>query len=307
MIDHTWHPDHHYQTPPLDHAYLRSVVKMALAEDIGNGDITTSLTIPEDIDPLAAKKPFKGQFVAKENGVLAGREILRMVFDSDLIEFLQRVDINTTVSFMWDDGTGIEAGDLIAEVSGQPSTILRGERVALNFLQRLSGIATLTHKYVQLVSHTKAKITDTRKTTPGLRRLEKYAVTVGGGVNHRFNLSDGILIKDNHIAVAGGVTAAVTAAKANAPHLLRIECEVTNLDQLAEAIAAGADIVLLDNMPINMLKQAVEFVAGRVITEASGGVNEQNVAAIAETGVDLISVGALTHSAPALDISLEFR
>jgi len=205
------------------------------------------------------------------------------------------------------DGSPVEPGDKIANVSGSARAILAAERVALNFLQRMSGIATLTRKYVDLVSHTGAKIADTRKTTPGFRRLEKYAVTVGGGVNHRFNLSDGVLIKDNHIAAAGSITAAVTAAKKAAPHLLKIECEVSTLNQLDEAIAAGADVILLDNMPLDLLRQAVELGAGRVITEASGGVNESNVAAIAETGVDIISVGALTHSVRALDISLELE
>lgn len=169
----------------------------------------------------------------------------------------------------------------------------------------MSGIATITARYVSLVSHTNARIVDTRKTTPGLRRLEKYAVTVGGGYNHRFGLSDGILIKDNHIAVAGGVREAVTSAKNKAPHTLKIEVEVSNLDQLCEAIEAGADAVLLDNMPLEMMREAVNIAKGRVILEASGGVTEKTVAAIAETGVDLISVGALTHSAQALDISLE--
>ena len=283
--------------------YVEAIVRMALAEDIGNGDITTQLTIPEEA-PL--EDEFTAEIIARQEGIVAGMDFADIVFGASLFEPAGD-DSETCMLPKIGDGCSVEPGDCIAVVEGHPRTILTGERVALNFLQHMSGIATLTNRYAELVSHTKAKIIDTRKTTPGLRRLEKYAVTVGGGHNHRFNLSDGILIKDNHIAAAGGVTAAVTAAKKHAPHTLKIECEVTNLDELNEAIAAGADSVLLDNMPIDMLKQAVEFVAGRVITEASGGVNESNVAAIAETGVDLISVGALTHSAPALDISLEFK
>jgi nicotinate-nucleotide pyrophosphorylase (carboxylating) len=275
----------------LDSAYIDSLVRTALDEDIGSGDITTLLTVPEDAVSKAA-------FVAKQEGVVAGMDVARAAFralDSDVVFEVTR-----------NDGARVKTGDSIATVAGNARAILTAERVALNFLARMSGIGTLTAKYVKLVSHTKAKIIDTRKTTPGLRRLEKYAVTIGGGFSHRFNLSDGILIKDNHITAAGGVTAAVTSAKKGAPHTLKIECEVTTLNQLYEAIAAGADAVLLDNMPLTLLRQAVEVVAGRVITEASGGVNEQTVAAIAETGVDLISVGALTHSAPALDISLMF-
>ena len=274
----------------LDTIYLRGIVEAALEEDTGYGDITSAITISEDSESEAI-------VVAKQEGIVAGQ-----IVACDVFYYAGGVTYEDEVS----DGTRVCRGDRIGGISGGTRSVLAGERVALNFLQHMSGIATLTNKYVQLVSHTKAKIIDTRKTTPGLRRLEKYAVTVGGGFNHRFNLSDGILIKDNHIAAAGGVTAAVTAAKRGAPHLLKIECEVTNLDELSEAIAAGADAVLLDNMPLDMLKQAVELVAGRVITEASGGINEGNVGAVAETGVDLISVGALTHSAPALDISLQF-
>lgn len=273
----------------LDPAYLSAIVSTALEEDNGSGDITSLLTIPKDTQSRAV-------MLAKVPGVLAGIAVAKRALHTGWVR------VSTSLS----DGANVRPGDTILEVKGRTQEILYRERVALNFLQLMSGIATLTNKYMQLVSHTKAKIIDTRKTTPGLRRLEKYAVTVGGGFNHRFNLSDGILIKDNHIVAAGGVTAAVTAAKKNAPHLLKIECEVTNLEELNEAIKAGADAVLLDNMSIEMLKQSVEMVAGRVITEASGGVNEQTVAAIAETGVDLISVGALTHSAPALDISLQF-
>lgn len=275
----------------LDRTYVERVVQAALEEDLGSGDITTLLTVPTEVAAAA-------DIVAKSPGIVAGIGVARTAFTA----------LDAKTAFVVDkiDGSPVEPGDKIAKVSGSALAILAAERVALNFLQRMSGIATLTRRYVELVSHTRAKIADTRKTTPGVRRLEKYAVTVGGGVNHRFNLSDGILIKDNHIVAAGSIAAAVAAAKKAAPHLLKIECEVSTLNQLDEAIAAGADIVLLDNMPLDMVRQAVELCAGRVMVEASGGINESNVAAIAETGVDIISVGALTHSAPALDISLQF-
>lgn len=273
----------------LDDAYIGRLVEAAMDEDLGSGDITSVLTIPEDQESAAV-------VLAKASGILAGARVAQWTF-------MALCDYDQTAMA---DGMPLSPGEVILKLYGNTREILMAERVALNFLQHASGIATLTNKFVKLVSHTKAKIIDTRKTAPGLRRLEKYAVTVGGGFNHRFNLSDGILIKDNHIAAAGGVTAAVTAAKKGAPHLLKVECEVTNLDELNEAIAAGADAVLLDNMPLAMLKKAVKIAGGKVITEVSGGVNEETVVAIAETGVDLISVGALTHSAPALDISLEF-
>jgi len=275
----------------LDAIHVELIVKNALAEDVGSGDITTALTVP-------AHARAEAVIVARANGVLAGVDVARAVFAT--------IDPRIMFEAEIEDGSEIEPGSLIANVQGGAPGILTGERVALNFVQRMSGIATLTAKYVALVAHTQAKILDTRKTTPGLRLVEKYAVTVGGGQNHRFGLYDGILIKDNHIAVVGGICAAVTPAKGRAPHTLKIEVEVTDLDQLEEAIDSGADAVLLDNMPVQTLRRAVEIAAGRVILEASGGVTEENVAGIAETGVDLISVGALTHSAPALDISLEF-
>mgnify|MGYP005838120033 FL=1 len=275
----------------LDRLHVRSLVRAALREDVGSGDITTLLTVPEG-------RSAAGRFVARQDGVIAGLDVARAVFAS--------IDSGIGFDIIRGDGSRVGPGDAVAVVSGPARGILTGERVALNFLQRMSGIATLTARYVERVAHTDARIADTRKTTPGLRRLEKYAVTVGGGVNHRFGLSDGILIKDNHISAAGSVTEAVTAAKRRAPHTLKIEVEVTDLDELDEAIAAGADAVLLDNMEIETIRRAVEAAAGRVILEASGGVNVDTVAAIAETGVDIISVGALTHSAHALDISLEF-
>jgi len=288
----------------LDAVYVESVVNAALAEDVGSGDITTLLTVPENTW-------CKGEVVVKDDGILCGQDVARMVFTAihnrSLLPFSdgEKNGKGHAYEIHVRDGARVKPGDVVASVSGEARGILTGERVALNFLQRMSGIATITARYVSLVSHTNARIVDTRKTTPGLRRLEKYAVTVGGGYNHRFGLSDGILIKDNHIAVAGGVREAVTSAKNKAPHTLKIEVEVSNLDQLCEAIEAGADAVLLDNMPLEMMREAVNVAKGRVILEASGGVTEKTVAAIAETGVDLISVGALTHSAQALDISLE--
>lgn len=276
----------------LDRMYLRSVVEAALAEDVGSGDITTLLTIPEGT-------PASGEMIAKQEGVLAGLEVVRAVYEA--------VDSEVNITDYATDGMSVSCGQRIVFLSGTARSLLTGERVALNFLQRLSGIAALTSRYVRAVAHTKARIVDTRKTTPGLRRLEKYAVTVGGGFNHRFGLDDGILIKDNHIAAAGGITAAVSAAKKLAPHTLRIEVEIASLNQLDEAIGAGADLVLLDNMDLQSMRNAVDLAAGRVLLEASGGVNLEAVTGIAETGVDIISVGALTHSAPALDISLNFR
>lgn len=275
----------------LDPLYIDSVVKMALSEDIGSGDITTILTVSESATARA-------QFLAKDDGVIAGMDVAKAVFlmlDPEA-EFFAHVS----------DGTAVQKGDEIAHISGKARALLSAERVALNLMQRMSGIATMTAQYVKLVSSTKARIVDTRKTTPGLRRLEKYAVTVGGGHNHRFGLDDGILIKDNHIAAAGGIRAAVNAAKAGAPHTLKIEVEVTSLNQLEEAIEVGADAVLLDNMTLDAMRQAVDAAQGMIVLEASGGVNEQTVAAIAETGVDIISVGALTHSVKAMDISMNF-
>ena len=275
----------------LDPIYLESIAKMALVEDIGGGDITTMLTVSESEECRAV-------ISAKEKGIIAGLDVANAVFDA--------MDGDVSFRASLADGMRLSVGEEIALVVGLARNILTAERVALNFLQRMSGIATLTAKYVSLVSHTKARVVDTRKTTPGLRRLEKYSVVIGGGHNHRFGLSDGILIKDNHIAAAGGLTSAIKAAKQLAPHTLKIEVEVTSLDQLDEAINAGAEAVLLDNMSLEMMRQAVELAGGRIQLEASGGVNEDNIKDIAETGVDLISIGALTHSAPALDISMNF-
>jgi len=270
---------------------IEEAVRRALDEDLGRaGDIPSAATIPPATRTQA-------RLVARKPGVLAGLACAAEAFRA----------IYVGVSFRTKkrDGDNLAAGDLIAEIEGPAIAILSGERVALNFVGRLSGIATLTAAYVAKVSHTRAKITDTRKTTPGLRALEKYAVRCGGGVNHRFGLDDAVLIKDNHIAVAGGISPALQAARA-VGHLVKVEIEVDKLDQLAEVLrAGGADVVLLDNMDAATLKRAVEMARGQVVLEASGGVSLDTVGKIAESGVDVISVGALTHSAPALDVALD--
>lgn len=270
---------------------LDTLILNALSEDVGTGDITTESTIPED-------RVAHGKYRAKESGVLCGIGVAERVFAL----------INPSIRFTAykKDGDRIEKGEIIAEVVGKATDVLTGERVGLNLMQRMSGIATRTAEACAQVEGTGAKICDTRKTTPGLRVIEKYAVKVGGGTNHRFNLADGILIKDNHIVAAGSITAAVNAARANAPHTLKIEVEVENFDQLDEALAAGADIIMLDNMSCTDMTKAVGIVAGRAITEASGNMGDRNLREVAECGVDLISIGALTHSVRSLDISLKF-
>lgn len=271
---------------PSDYA---EIVRRALQEDVGSGDITTLLTVPVEAQARAV-------MLARQDGVVAGLPVAQEVF--------RQVDPALRFRVLLAEGAPFRNGDLLCEITGRAQSILTGERVALNFVQRLSGIATRTSRFVALVQGTRARIVDTRKTTPGLRSLEKYAVRAGGGFNHRAGLYDAILIKDNHIRACGSVTAAVQAA-ARAPHTMTITVECTTLEQVDEALLAGAQILLLDNMDLPTLRQAVERVAGRAMTEASGGVSEQTVAAIAQTGVDIISVGALTHSAPSVDISLE--
>ena len=261
-----------------------------LAADIGAGDITTDLTVPEF-------KVGRAEMIAKAEGIVAGLPIAESAFA--IVE--PRCQWEARVR----DGDRVRPGALLATVTGPARGLLSAERVALNFVQRLSGVATLTMAFVVSVAGTGAKIVDTRKTTPGLRQLEKYAVRCGGGVNHRIGLQDAVLIKDNHLAAGGGIGATVYRARELAPHTMRIEVECKTLAQVDEALAAGPDIILLDNMDTDMLREAVRRIGGQAITEASGGVNLQTVRAIAETGVDLISVGALTHSAPALDISLD--
>lgn len=267
------------------------IIRNALHEDIGGGDLTTIATIPPATQTRA-------ELVAKDDFTLAGIDVAEKVFKA----------LNSDIDYepLTRDGHQVRRGDVLAWIRGDAASILQGERVALNLLQRMCGAATLTRRFVDAVAGTKAAIVDTRKTTPGLRVLEKYAVRMGGGRNHRTALYDGILIKENHIAAAGGIEAALQRAKDYAPHTLKIEIETRNLDEVRQALDGGADIILLDNMDLATLRQAVELVAGRALTEASGGVNLETVRDIAETGVDFISVGALTHSYRAVDISLLF-
>ncbi len=270
---------------------IGAVVERALAEDLGRaGDLTTALTVP-------AHATARGRIVAREAGVVAGIPVAAACFAHlDLqVEFAARVA----------DGERVAAGTVLADVAGPARPILTAERSALNLLGHLSGVATATRRLVDAVAGTRAAIADTRKTTPGLRSLEKYAVRCGGGVNHRFGLDDAVLVKDNHITVAGGIGAAVKAARAGAGHLVKVEVEVDHLDQVAEALDAGADILLLDNMAPGELAEAVRLVDGRATTEASGGITEATAAAVAASGVDLISVGWITHSAPSLDVALD--
>lgn len=267
------------------------IILRSLEEDAPFGDITTDVTVAGDATA-------SGVFRAKESGVLCGIDIARRTFEL----------VGGEVAFVKKkaDGDLLEKGDIVAEISGNAASILMGERMALNLMQRASGIATATRRAMQAVEGTQARITDTRKTMPGLRKLDKYAVRAAGAVNHRFSLSDGILIKDNHIAAAGGIAPAVRAAKRKAPHTLKIEVEVESLDGLREALEAGADIIMLDNMSCALMREAVELTAGRAVLEASGNMGERDLAEVAATGVDLISIGGLTHSVKALDISLKF-
>jgi len=267
------------------------IIRAALREDMPGGDVTSENIIP----PGAVSKAV---FLAKEDGVLAGLPVARRVFEI--------LDSGIRVGEALDDGAAVRSGDALARLEGPVVPLLEGERTALNFLQRLSGIATATRRFVEAAAGTKAAILDTRKTTPGLRLLEKYAVRMGGGKNHRLGLSDMILIKDNHLRYVGGVTEAVRRARERAPAGLKIEVEVTNFDEAREALESGADIVMLDNMPLAAMKEVVDLYAGRVQIEVSGNVTLDRVRDIAAIGVDFISVGALTHSPRALDISLEF-
>jgi nicotinate-nucleotide pyrophosphorylase (carboxylating) len=265
------------------------LLRHAVEEDLGYGDITTSLLVPEENEARAL-------YIAKGGFVLAGFPFAKEVFDI--------LDPSTEFRIFFDEGAKVSKGSVLAEVSGKSRVLLAGERTSLNILQRLSGIATLTSHFVSAVRGTKAKIVDTRKTTPCHRFMEKYAVRIGGGTNHRFGLYDGILIKDNHIEEVGGIRQAISLAKAG-HHLARIEVEVETLGELRDAIAAGADIVMLDNMPIDTMAEAVKIAKRRVTIEASGNISMRNVRKVAETGVDLISVGALTHSVTAADISMK--
>lgn len=267
------------------------LLRDALKEDIGTGDITTLSVIDRE-------RQGYGRYVAKEDGILCGMDVVEEVF--------RILDPSVSLVRHFEDGASFRRGDVLADVSGNAVSILSGERVGLNLLQHLSGIATRTREAVDAISGTSAQIVDTRKTTPGMRVLEKYAVRIGGGGNHRFNLADGVLIKDNHIVAAGSITEAVSAAKHHAPHTLKVEVETETMEQVDEALAAGADIIMLDNMDNDTMRSAVRKIAGRALTEASGNMGERDLRAVAETGVDLISIGALTHSVRAMDISLKF-
>ncbi len=279
--------------PDVPDLILEPMIRNALMEDLGSyGDVTTRAVIP-------AATRYQARLNAREDGVVSGMQIARIAF--------RLVDPALKVETLLPDGSPCEPGDTLMRIAGAAASILSAERVALNFAGRLSGIATLTSAFVAQTAGTKARVTCTRKTTPGLRIAEKQAVLHGGGANHRFSLSDAILIKDNHIAAAGGVAQVLAAVKANGSHMMRVEIEVDRLDQLAEVLAiGGADVVLLDNMDAGTLRQAVEMVAGRMLTEASGNMRLNRVAEVAATGVDFISVGALTHSARTLDLGLDF-
>ena len=278
---------------PLRRILIEPLVRGALLEDLGRaGDLTTDLIVPLEVSARAA-------LVARESGVVAGLDLAKLAFEL--------IDPKIAVEVAANDGTVVAPGDGIARISGPARGILTAERTALNFLGHLSGIASVTAFIVAAVHGTKAKIVCTRKTTPGLRAVEKYAVRAGGGANHRFGLDDALLIKDNHVAIAGGVAPALRRARAGVGHLVKIEVEVDTLDQLREALGEGADAVLLDNMSLEMLAEAVAIVDGRAITEASGQVTPKSAPSIAATGVDLISIGWLTHSAPVLDIGLDFE
>ena len=280
----------------LPEVLIEPVVRLALAEDLGRaGDVTAMACIPEGARMKAA-------FAARKPGVLAGIDCVRLA--------VLAMDPKASVDLSLRDGDAFDAGAVLAVVEADARAFLSAERTALNLVGRLSGVATLTRTYVEAVAGTKARIADTRKTTPGLRALEKHAVACGGGINHRFGLDDAILIKDNHVAVCGGVVEAVRRAKAFAPHLMKVEVEVDGLDQLDAVLAlidegAAPDVIMLDNFSLDDLRAAVARVAGRIVLEASGGVDLTTVRGIAETGVGVISVGALTHSAPVLDIGLD--
>jgi nicotinate-nucleotide pyrophosphorylase (carboxylating) len=270
---------------------VRNLVQVAIEEDIGRGDVTTDATIAEHAISRA-------QVITKQEVVLAGMEVFAEVYAV--------LDRSVQVREHYHDGDFLSGGMIIADLAGRARSLLMGERVALNFLQRLSGIATLTRRYVEAVRGYNVEIVDTRKTTAGWRVLEKYAVRVGGGKNHRHDLGDGILIKDNHIVAAGGIKQAIEMARRRSHHLLKVEVEVESLEQIEEALQAGAEVIMLDNMTPAMLAEGVKMIGRRAIVEASGGVSLDTVIAVARTEVDLISVGKLTHSAPAADIHVEF-
>lgn len=266
------------------------LIRMALQEDITSEDVSTNAVMRSAVKGTV-------DLIAKEDGIIAGLDVYTRVF--------QILDEKTEISFNFKDGDAVKKGDLLGTVTGDIRVLLSGERVALNYLQRMSGIATYTKQVSKLLEGSKVTLLDTRKTTPNCRVFEKYAVRIGGGCNHRYNLSDGVLLKDNHIGAAGSVAKAVAMAKEYAPFVRKIEIEVETMEQVKEAVEAGADIIMLDNMTPEMMKEAVELIAGRAQTECSGNITKENIAKILETGVDFVSSGALTHSAPILDISMK--
>lgn len=266
------------------------LIRMALQEDITSEDVSTNAVMRSAVKGTV-------DLIAKEDGIIAGLDVYARVF--------QILDEKTEISFNFKDGEAVKKGDLLGTVTGDIRVLLYGERVALNYLQRMSGIATYTKQVSKLLEGSKVTLLDTRKTTPNCRVFEKYAVRIGGGCNHRYNLSDGVLLKDNHIGAAGSVAKAVAMAKEYAPFVRKIEIEVETMEQVKEAVEAGADIIMLDNMTPEMMKEAVELIAGRAQTECSGNITKENIAKILETGVDFVSSGALTHSAPILDISMK--
>ena len=266
------------------------LILMALREDISSEDVTTNSVMPDAVQGTV-------QLICKQDGVMAGLEIFSRVFEL--------LDDRTEVKLYAKDGDDVKKGDILADVNGDIRVLLSGERTALNYLQRMSGIATYTRSVADLLKGSSTRLLDTRKTTPNMRIFEKYAVRVGGGYNHRYNLSDGVLLKDNHIGAAGGVRQAVEMAKAYAPFVRKIEVEVENLDMVREAVEAGADIIMLDNMSHDEMKEAIKIIDGRAKTEVSGNVTRENISNIVDLGVDFVSSGALTHSAPILDVSLK--
>ena len=266
------------------------LIRMALQEDITSEDVSTNAVMPTEVKGTV-------DLIAKEDGIIAGLDVYARVF--------QMLDEKTEIDFKCKDGDEVKKGELMATLTGDIRVLLSGERVALNYLQRMSGIATYTRQVAKLLEGSKVTLLDTRKTTPNCRVFEKYAVRVGGGCNHRYNLSDGVLLKDNHIGAAGSITKAITMAKEYAPFVRKIEIEVETLEQVKEAVEAGADIIMLDNMTPEVMKQAVELIDGRAQTECSGNITKENIARIREIGVDFVSSGALTHSAPILDISMK--
>ena len=276
----------------LNQFYVDNLIKEAISEDINYIDVSADYLIPDE-------QRNDSYFVAKADGVLCGLDIAMRVFTL--------LDDTFTYTVYKNDGDEVKAGDLIVEFNGKTACLLKGERTALNIIQHMSGIATATNKAVKLCEGTNASVTDTRKTLPGLRALQKYAVVCGGGKNHRYNLSDGAMLKDNHIDAGGGITNAVAILRSKLGHMVKIEVETRNFDEVKEAVVAGADIIMLDNMNNDQMRECVEFINGRAKTEASGNITLDNIADVAKTGVDIISLGALTHSVKAFDISMKMR